>query len=696
MAEEFFGADHALQSTVLYVDDEIEHEIAERHGIGIALAQAVADELHWESSDKALLWRVLSQCHVWTADGQIGAPPSLPVLAVSVLAASRMASSDGMRRTNFRGRWYQVLGEAQTGPRANRLDKSLDDVAAMWEQLDAWMEETGGLYGASTVSTDEYYWRVGYPISQALVRRADREALTRFFATTRLRRGNSTGIPGRELLRRLAAWTAGRDRRLSPRFMEELELAAAGRGSFEKGDPLIVTLLERLAKDWDGKLHEPERERRRHAVGLRIAVTDRGRSLEWIADAADDVTEATVQIHDGRSFDLRADYGGVYSGLESLHPSEPQLRMGVRLEGDDLVVEWVPQDVVLLRVHPDLGEWVSTEYFEPGEQHWVLAASSAAAQVRTMLGALGSRTVREAAAPVPGWRIFKGVRAVDSSAFTRALDSGGEHTHILHPQIRQHAKLVGGLRIAREYQAGSGVAGHYLRGGEPDLLLPDCGSPDSRVEVVLDGLAENLRADPRVPFPLNCLSFDEGQHTVGTEASSQVFTVHDGFHEGLPEDTGSLGYAVHGSAAPLVSRVGSTEKAIRGAQAPASVAVPKTTMVKSPVIEAFFLDASGGVTAVRPQTVPPWIARRLPDAAVVALEAVIPEGAVWLVYRTPQRWWVRALVSESELPEPTPGPDDYRWAYAVLSAGDRCGATGWSDYVAAAEHIVGTANRETA
>lgn len=62
LSEEFFGADHALQSTVLYVDDEVERELAERNGIDTPLAQAVADEMYWEGSDRALLWRILSQC----------------------------------------------------------------------------------------------------------------------------------------------------------------------------------------------------------------------------------------------------------------------------------------------------------------------------------------------------------------------------------------------------------------------------------------------------------------------------------------------------------------------------------------------------------------------------------------------------------------------------------------------------------
>ncbi|MEV0089997.1 hypothetical protein [Streptomyces sp. NPDC050738] len=690
LSEEFFGVAHALQSTVLYVDDEVERELAEQYGIEVPLAQAVSDQLCWDRSDIPLFSRIVQRCRLWKSGGQSGAPPSLPVLAASVLAATRMVTSDGMRRTNFRGRWYQLFDVPQKGHQANRLDRALDDVAAMWKGLDAWLDATGGLYGASTVSTDAFYWRVGYPVSQALVRRSDRQELTRFFATTRLHPRNATGMPGRELLRRLTTWSAGRDRHLSQRFMEELRFAADPSNA-DENPPLIVSLLERLANDWDGTLHEPERAHRRRAVGLRIAVTDNGRRLEWLADAAEGVEETSVSFHDGTAFTLRTDYGGVYTGLETLQPSEPQLRLGVKLEGDDLFIEWVPQEVILLRMHPDLGEWVSTEYFEPGEQHCILASLSAAAQVRSMLGSLGRGAVRESAAAVPGWRFFKNVRAADGFAFTRALDAGGEHIHVLQPQVRNDAELIGGLRIAREYRAGAGVAGHYLRGAVPDLVLPTPHTLSGTVEVTLDGRTSSLRTDPRTPFPLHQVPLEEGQHEVGTASSSQIFTVHDGFSEGLPQGTGRLGYLCNStSAGPHVSASDDGLTYLKGAAAPATLGLPRSLIVKKRVLEAYFITPHGGVVPARSQSPPPWVLNRVPEAATEHIfEAEAPQEAVWFVYRTSQRWWVRAVDPRVQAPDPDPSPDDYRWAYAVLSAdaGGRCGTAGWFRYVEAARAI---------
>ncbi|CAL9433494.1 hypothetical protein [Streptomyces sp. enrichment culture] len=682
LSAEFFGAGNALRSTVLYVDAEVERELAER--IGVGLAQAVAGELNWSDPDRPLFSRIQRECEIWEQRGSAVPPPSLPVLALSVLAATRMASSDGMLKTNFYGRWIQLFGEQPSSSRANKLEHAFQDVAVMWEELDTWLEQTGGLYGTSTVSTDEYYWKIGFPISQALVRGSDRQVLTRFFAATRLRPHNPDEISGRELLRRLRLWSAGRDRRLSPRLMEELASAP------DTGDTLIASLVKRLADDWDGTLHEPEREQRRRAVGLRLVVADRGRRLEWLAEACDGIGETRVAVPGGRTFTLHKAYGDVYEGLESLHPSWQQLGHGLHLEGEDLVLEWAPQEVVLLRLHPHLGEWVSTDYFEPGEQHWILAADSAVRAVRSMVDTLGGRTVREAPAPVPGWKLFKGVRAVNGLAFTRTLDRGGDHAHVLEPQIRHRAALSGGLRIAPEYRVGAGVAGHFLRGGAPDLLLPASDSPDGRVEVVLDGRTEKLRADPRVPFPLCMVPLEEGEHRVGTADSSQVFTLHDGLHEGLPPGTGMLGYLCDGTARPELSDAAGSEAVIRGAEAPRSIRPPRTELLRSSVLEAMLLDPHGGVRQVKQQSVPAWMASRLPAQALgPCLEVEVPGGYVWLVYRTAARWSVRALAEAEDIPAPAPAPDDYAWAYAVLSAAQRLQDPVWLDYVAAAEAISG-------
>ncbi|MEU4863598.1 hypothetical protein AB0G34_29735 [Kitasatospora aureofaciens] len=690
LAAEYFGPDSAEQSIAFYVDDEVGQELAQRPDVTGSLPEAVREELDWARPEH-LMWRLMERCRRWESRGRLGAPPSLPVLACSVLAATKMASSDGMRRSNYYGRWAQLFGERPGSPRAERLEGAFEEVVSMWQELDRWLEDAAGLYGASTISTDGFYRKIGYPLSQALIRASDREALTRFFSASGVLAGNPVGVPGRELLRRLRLWVAGRDRNLSPRLLEEVELAT---GLADNSVPLLAEILFRLASQWDGTLHEPGRERRRKAAPLRLVLAGRGERLEWTADVAPGLNTVQVGFPEGRSFLLKAVYGGVYSGLESVFPSDVQLRQGVHLTGDELVLDWSGREVILLRMHERLGEWVSTEYFEPGAQHLILAAPAATAEVRAMALGLQSRPAREVPAPVPGWKLFKGVRAFDGAAFGRTLARGGEHIHVLEPPVREQAELIGGLRILREYRAGGRLVGHYLRGGEPDLLLPTSTAEDGRVTVVLNDRTERLAADSRVPFPLRVLRLEEGEYTVGTPDAVRTFTVSGGISEGVPAGTGSLACVRTENAGPVMRNFEGQPDAVRGAAAPAVGPIAKRTMVPYSASEAYLLGVHGSIQEVRIPGRPDWIASRL--AARLedhAFEVPVPDGYVWLLVREQQRWSTAPLLPYAVLPPPTPPPDDYQWAWAVLNAADCISTPIWEAYVRAAREISGRGDR---
>lgn len=101
--------------------------------------------------------------------------------------------------------------------------------------------------------------------------------------------------------------------------------------------------------------------------------------------------------------------------------------------------------------------------------------------------------------------------------------------------------------------------------------------------------------------------------------------------------------------------------------------------------EAVLLDPHGGVRQAKQQPVPAWMASRLPAQALgPCLGIEVPNDYVWLVYRTAARWSVGALAAAGDIPDPAPTPDDYAWAYAVLSAAQRLQDPVWLDYVAEA------------
>lgn len=594
-----------------------------------------------------------------------------------------------MLRSNFYGRWAQLFGQPPHTRRATVLQNSFPEVVWMWQALDEWLAASDGLFGGSTISTSDHFWLIGYPLSQALIRTSDREALTHFFSVTGLRAGNPSQVPGRELVRRLRIWTAGRDRKLSARFLDEVGLAAQSPAGEV---PLLAEILGRLARQWDGMLHEQGRERRRRAAPLRLLLAEGGRRLEWCADTVDGLHATTVGYPEGRSFALEASYGSVYTGLSSLLPSEVQLRQGLHLPGEDLVLDWSGKDVVLLRMHPHLGWWASTEYFEPGEDHCILAAPNAVAEVRAMVNSLRTRPAREAAAPLPGWMVFKGIRALDGAVFGKTLQRGGEYIHVLEPPIRERASLAGGLRILREYRVGAGVAGHFLKGGEPDLLLPTTTDEDGRVEVMLDGRVERLVADPRVPFPLRALTFlEEGEHRVGTAEEQDVFTLWQGMHEGTAPSTGSLAQLYSCPSGPAAYEFDGQDDAVRGALLATSTPPGKHVLISCSATEAFLIAPAGTPLAVPIRSAPQWTVGPISEGlGSPDFEVAVPDGYAWLVVRNGDRWSTRPLLPDAQVPPPDPGAEDHRWAWVVLSAAQCAPTPKWQTYVAAARRVAGT------
>ena len=690
LTAEFFDSIGDGEALTLYVDREIADDMVHEYDLPGSLPDAVAEQFDWQHPDR-LLQRVASKCGAWEAGSRVAVPPSLPVLACSVLAATGMASKDGLLRSNYYGRWAQVFHEEPQSTRAKRLETAYRNVTRMWRSLDTWLASTPG-HGASTISTDSFYRHIGYPLSQALIRASDREALTKFFAITGLRPGNPAAVPGRELLRRLRLWTSGRDRKLSPRLLEEITLAA---DLGEDEVPLLAELLSRLAGQWDGTLHEPEREHRRRAARLRLMLSEHGQRLEWTADLVEGLDQTVVGFANGRQFELRADYGSVYAGLETIKPSDVQLRGGVQLAGEDMVLEWPGESVILMRLHKHLNEWVSSEYFEPGEQHLILAAPQASESVREMVNGLRApRPAREAPAPLSGWRVFKYVRALDGIAFAKTLDRGGDHIHVLEPPVRERITLAGGLRIAKEYRSGAGLAGHFLRRGEPDLLLPTTSSPDGRVEVVLDDRTEKLVADPRVPFPLRVLPLEEGKHSVGTATDAEAFTVSTGLNERLPPKTGALAYLPGSHVSPRAVNFTGQREAIRGAHAPVSTPLPPAVLVSYAATEAYLLGPQGQIYAVALQSPPAWATDRLPEAAASkSFEIPIPDGCIWLAQRTVSGWQVQPLVPHADIPNACPEPHSYHWADTVLRATARTPTPTWHQYTAAARHVLTNGGR---
>ena len=86
----------------------------------------------------------------WQRGSQVDPPPVLPLMAVSVLAATRMRSDALARSTNYYIRLAQTLTGDLEGTEVVALRTDLReggaflDVAEMWRGIHSWIEAQGG------------------------------------------------------------------------------------------------------------------------------------------------------------------------------------------------------------------------------------------------------------------------------------------------------------------------------------------------------------------------------------------------------------------------------------------------------------------------------------------------------------------------------------------------------------------------
>lgn len=104
-------------------------------------------------------------------------PGYLSFLAATVLAAYRMAESEEVSQTNYFMRLKEVLEIYSDSHRPPGLESGTE--ALMWKDWASWLISKGYLHSAQPGEGARKY--VNYPISQTLLRQADREGLWRHF-----------------------------------------------------------------------------------------------------------------------------------------------------------------------------------------------------------------------------------------------------------------------------------------------------------------------------------------------------------------------------------------------------------------------------------------------------------------------------------------------------------------------------------
>lgn len=611
---------------------------------------------------------------VWRRGRQCQPPPTLPVLALSVLAASEMRTDASGARHNYYIRLSRALipdgsdAEIESLRHSLRERGAFTDVAGMWQRIHRWMGEQAGAFGTSTIPENPEWSRIGYPLSQALIRRSDRAALTRFFDRMHLRRA---GVPSPDaLLSLLKVWTHRRSQGFSERFVEVLD------------DPdvqgYLRPLIHELAVAWDGKVITAEGLRR---LEFRLALDlDRG-SAWWViptvADAPSDILTGTVG---GTEFTLLVtpdQYSSMFD-VEGMPPVTPDmLTHGLTARGSVSVAEFLPTRFLVLTDNADAGGWTSVDAVQAYEEHVFVAASDVRAIVERALGVAADSGWKRMSDQIAnemldGYSIYYGVVFSDRESLERAmrlLPSSLAANIRLGTTARP--RLINGLPLHRNLSRNT-----YLAGGEPDLELP-VGAEARDVEVELDEDRSQVFRASMFPIPFCRFGpYEEGDHTIGADGETLTFVVRTGSGEAF-EPPGISGLSWKNG--ELVTSEAQGD--VCGGWTDRSD-VSQQVLARRGALENWLVDRSGRVTALQEPAAPAFA----PGVPFMYFELRRDRGA-WLLQRRARGWQVTRL-QPAEPVFRALGPEDRRiWSEAAPSVRTSDGL--WPLYVAAWERANG-------
>lgn len=638
--------------TVLFLDDsEITRLLPDVEDAGRHLAEAVRTRVR-PSEGRSMFSSVTAAYQQWQRGSQAGPPPVLPVIAITVLAATRMRSDSEARSTNYYLRLAQALlpdtdpGAIETLRNNLREGGAFLDAVEMWRGLHAWIEAQDGTVGISTIRDHPHLQRIGYPLSQALVRQSDRMTLTRFFQALDFTPGSApdAGV----ILGALDIWTAALQNRLSDAFMRAL--------SDTDIRPLLAAVVEAHAQAWDGRVLTSDGRQR---IAMRLSIDLDAWEVRWLFPIPPGGPEAlTVLSPDSEQEVGLTDTAGLgYYAARGAPAVSPELLLsGMRLRGREFTAEFPPSPVTFLRPDPQTGTWSSVPGMLPFEEHLVAISGAHAGEFQQVLreaAAEGWRLIpQRGSVLLPTYALFQNVRFTDGQALEFVLSRlPGLRRIGVTPAVIPRARLVRGLPIATTISAT-----HYLVGGEPDLLLPS--GPDPRpATVTLDGRREHLQANG---FPLELRRFisDTGRHIVDADGQELAFTtLEEGPDPAQPAGTATLGW----TSAAQMSGSGQA-LAVAGARV-ANITGMTPVLARRSRDESWLLHDDGRTEGIAEPAPPHFLSSIDVEIHSPYFEISAPASARWLAQRRGARWHLTEIGPAD--------PNEYNLDIDVLDAWKR-------------------------
>lgn len=155
-----------------------------------SLVSAVVGTMSFGGTRTSVFTAHLERLVRWQLADSSTPPPTLALLALLSLVAENMHSGNGIASHNFYDRLQLVCG--LTDDQRDRVQKSYyrevngrPTSEVLWSSLNEWLERQEGSRGIPTAFAVGHA-HIGLPLSQALVRRADRDRFAEMFQSYRL------------------------------------------------------------------------------------------------------------------------------------------------------------------------------------------------------------------------------------------------------------------------------------------------------------------------------------------------------------------------------------------------------------------------------------------------------------------------------------------------------------------------------
>lgn len=452
VAEVIFARSDEARPVYLDVEDDLIEQLAERMDVPAestidAMCDAVSLTLDRSAGPRRVFDEFDRRVRSWIRLGRSSTPPMIGLLAAFSLAAEQMAAGDGMSASNYFGRLRQVLRWNDRDP---ALDIAYRRVAERyWTELNRWLVQEEGARGLPTAYALAHRY-VGLSVSQALVRRRDREKLKDFFQSFGFVPGSQVA-PG-DLVPLLDSWIKQPH---SPVTASLARLWGNGQARARIAEAAAVTLAA-----WDGTVSARSAERTEGAARLLLTLEIGGfprrrfsiSALFYVPEPARGREAELVSATPVTSIDLVPDVPGAL-GLApgtSMHPAD--VLTGVLRVRDSLTgttMERRPRRLVAFREDELSRRWVEVQQVMLGDDLRLLVERGLTDRVAEILSAV-ARPGWSLAEPYPGqpegWGLFTGVEILNHPG---AFIPAGKMDDLaaLIPLTSSTLKISGGFAI---------------------------------------------------------------------------------------------------------------------------------------------------------------------------------------------------------------------------------------------------------